>query len=236
MGCYFEEYLNYQENVLSFSKEKANNFFNAYQSIKDMLKWVKQTKIGKIEAYLISKKSVENFINILLNSGVLEKICQKKNILEEEEKNLKNELEKYNLEKNIKILTFENNKNNNDDNEFIIVDEKFFESMHIAKDDYSNKNVEIIIDNNNFFFRIKINNRNIFFKENKYGFYRFCSKEETIDIIKCIKYNNNFNSSSSVIKYYSGFNSRTIMLRGSNEQYDGLSLKIGNIFDTQNTL
>jgi hypothetical protein len=235
MGCYFENYLNYQENVLSFSKEKVNKFFNAYQSIKDMLKWVKQTKIGKIEAYLISKKSVENFINILLNSGVLEKICKKKNILEEEEKNLKNEFEKYNLEKNVKILTFENNKNNNDDNEFIIVDEEFFESMDIKKDDYSNKKVEIIIDNINSFFRIKNNNRNIFFKENNYGFYRFCSKEETIDIITCIKYNN-FNSSSTVRKYYSGFNARTIMFRGSNEPYDGLSLKIGNMVDTQNTL
>lgn len=236
MGCYLENYLKFEEDGISFPKEKAKFFFNAYLSIKDKLNWVKQTKIGSTDAYLISKKSVEKFMNILINSGVLKKICQNNILLEEEEKKLITELEKYNLEKNIKILTLENIKNR-DDNEFIVVDDKFIESMQINtnKDDYLNKKVEIIIDNINSYFRIKINHKNIFFNKVNYGFYRFCSKEETNDIIKCIKYNN-LNNSSSLKRYYNGLNSRTVISGGSNEEYDFLSFKVVNVVETKKTL
>lgn len=236
MGCYLENYLKFQEDGISFPEEKAKFFFNAYLSIKDKLKWVNQTKIGSTEVYLISKKSVEKFMNILINSGVLKKICQNNILLEEEEKNLKIELQKYNLEKNIKILTLEDIKNT-DDNEFIIVDDKFIESMDINtyENNYLNKKVEIIIDNINSYFRIKINHKNIFFKKVNYGFYRFTTKEETNDIIKCIKYNN-LSHSSSLKRYYNGFNSRTVISGGSNEEYDLLSFKVANAVETKNTL
>ena len=238
MGCYLEIYSNYKEDDgIYFLEEKAQNFFRAYLSIKDLLKWVNQTKIGSIEAYIVSKKSVENYINILIKSGVMKKICEKNYSLEEEEKNLKKEFEKYNIEKSIKILKYEDiikkNKNNND-NEFIIVDGSFFESMNITVNDNSIKKVEIIIDNINSFFWIEIDKKIIFFNKSNYGFYRFCSKEETETIQKCIKYNN-LRLCSTVRRYYNGFGSKTVTIRDSSE-YDFLSVKINNIFDTKNTL
>lgn len=236
MGCYFN-LSEFQEEgqQIQFKGDKieyTKKLFQAYLSIKDMIKWIKQAKTGSIDAYLVSKKSVNKFITKLINSGVLTKIIEDNDILEQAEADLKKNLKDYKLEK-IKILDCQNINNNNDE-EFIIVNEKFIKSIdnNLIRD-IKKKKVEIKIDNTNKKFYIKINREKQYFKETNLGIFSFCNKNE---ILKS-NYESKCNSSNSGSNnnMLNSINSKTNINEASSNEIikDNLTSKIANVLESK---
>ena len=238
MGCYF--YLNEikeDSNQIQFkdNTEYTKKIFQAYKSIKDMIKIIKQANTVSIDAYLIRKKSINNFINLLINSNILNKINEDNDLIIKAETDLKKILKDYKKEK-IEILDCENITNNNNE-EFIIVNDKFINSMGISLtnsvNSIKNKKVEIKIDNKrknlNY---IKVNKEKIYFKENNFGIFQFCNKNETHIM--------NSKNSSSIIassnnNILNSINSRTNIKEPSNEEFfiDNLTSKIVNVIESK---
>lgn len=121
-------------------------FFGAYKSYKNITNNIKSKSFIEDNLYLIQTKTIPNLIKIIEESGLL----KDNNI--EKEKELKNKLNKYKLENNIKIICdytdAENLVNLNDDiekeNQFIIVDETFIKIMKLDYlDNIENRKVKI---------------------------------------------------------------------------------------------
>ena len=170
------------------NNNNKNKFFNAYISIKQML--ILQNSFTNISfgAYLIKVNTIPNFIKIIKDLNILKVLVKKNNesnSIEELEQELNNNLNKYELEKDIEILyEYDNCKNmiksnNENENEFIIVDELFCRVMKIKDYFYENRKVNINIEQNKFIYEIQFNsNKTIFFRQNQNGFYKFVEEKE----------------------------------------------------------
>ena len=204
MGCCFEN-LRPSLEVINFENENAKHYYQAYLSIKDIIKWIKTSKVGIAEVYLVSKQSIPNLSNILFNqNSILYKIFWENELVEQHENELKRKLSEYKLDKNITFLTnyqqcmeYKQEKDNKE-NEFIIVDEKFIKSMGLDKEEYTHKKVELYINNmNKGNYKIQFPNdekKKIYIKEKKRGIYKFCDK--------AINNNNNIIiSNNDIVKY-----------------------------------
>ena len=235
MGCDYTIPLLITKGV-NFKEEKAKNYFQAYLSIKDMINWIKKTKKGTTEAYLISKQSIPNFVNILFNpnSNILNKIYWKNDLLELAENEFMKSLFEYKLDKNIIFLSTYQEclkykvENEDKENEFIIVDDKFIKPMELDYEDVVHKKVELLIDNNLKIFQIKFPNnvKKINFKEKKRGIYKFISKNEIDDInIKSHNYNYNIGSSSLFVSQFTSIQKNVS---------DNLTLKIFDQTESKN--
>lgn len=184
MGCY--EVVGKIQKAFNFDEDKARDYFQVYISMKDMIKWIKKTKTGTSDAFLISKQSIPNFSNIIFNSNILNKIYWKNELLETHENELKKNLLEYTLDKNIIFLSTYQEclkyraEKDGKENEFIIVDDKFIKPMGLDFEDLAHKKVEIIIDNilGNFQIKFPNNVKKINFLEKRRGIYKFCSKSE----------------------------------------------------------
>ncbi len=161
-----------------------NQFYNAYESLKSLLLKFEKNKKIEIEAFLISTKSIPNFIKIIEDSKVLKNLnnyIKKNEINDNNIKNseiqLKHNLCKYNIE-NINIYYDYNSCinliNDKEKNEFIIVDNLFLQSMNIKQDINQYKKVVIKIDKDNSNMNIKFKEGNIDFREKMFGFFEFC--------------------------------------------------------------
>ena len=232
MGCYLYNYG--IESEINYKDEKVNKYYQAYLSLKDMIIWIKKTNLGAINAYLISRKSIQNFIDIIVKSNILNKLSEN-DLLENAEKDLKKSLEEYNLDQNIVFLSNPQEclkyqlEKNSCENEFIIVDTKFIKQMGLDYINSINKQVEIIVDNKKSIYRIKFHNhkRILYFKEKKLGIFCFCQKE----II-----NNDFLISLKLPKNFANnfFVPRTLISDDFKGNYDYLSYKIDDWTDSNN--
>ena len=161
-----------------------NQFYNAYESLKSLLLKFEKNKKIEIEGFLISTKSIPNFIKIIEDSKVLKNLnnyIKKNEINDNNIKNseiqLKHNLCKYNIE-NINIYYDYNSCinliNDKEKNEFIIVDNLFLQSMNINQDINQYKKVVINIDKDNSNMNIEFKEGNIDFREKMFGFFEFC--------------------------------------------------------------
>ena len=175
MGCSADS-INITENSINSRINDKNKFFEAYESIKQLLIPIKNFQQISFNAYLISTSSIPEFINYIKTLNILDYI-EKKSQLEEIESELNILLNNYKLEKNIKLLynyndCFDLMKNNK--NEFIMVDELFCRIMNIEDYFEKEKIVKIFIDETKFIYKIKFySNAEISFEEQKTGFYKF---------------------------------------------------------------
>ena len=186
-------------------EEHIRKVFSAYSSIKNFLiKYIYGEKIislpQQIEVFLISTKSIPNFIDILKNE-FKEKVSNEEELKKVEIK-LRESFKEYKIEKNVIIYNSYqqclNAMNNENDNEFMIVDENFVNTFEIKEAIY--KKV-IIVQLNNYKHsmvikfpasQIEINAEE---KKDKKGYFRFINKieknEDNINSVEIMPINNN---------------------------------------------
>ena len=186
-------------------EEHIRKVFSAYSSIKNFLiKYIYGEKIislpQQIEVFLISTKSIPNFIDILKNE-FKEKVSNEEE-LKKVERKLRESFKEYKIEKNVIIYNSYqqclNAMNNENDNEFMIVDENFVNTFEIKEAIY--KKV-IIVQLNNYKHsmvikfpasQIEINAEE---KKDKKGYFRFINKieknEDNINSVEIMPINNN---------------------------------------------
>ena len=167
---------------------KSEQYFAAYLNYKDILiNYIYTEKdISSKEVYLLSIKSIDEYIKILITNEVFKYFLNEEK-LNEIEKNLKINFGDYKpTDDKAKIFgNYEDCVNSiiKKDNKFILVDEDFINNFDIKK--YKYKNVQIIIKeqiNNQYYLTIKypISEKIINAKEtleNK-GIFEFYEKEE----------------------------------------------------------
>ena len=147
---------------------KENSYYDAFLNMQKNIKFIKETSFTKVEKILVKTKSIESFITIIKESGILSDKKKKGELMEK--------LKDYELENNIEIISDSQEANNmistGVDNEFIIVDEKFFEFMNqninkpkigIFFDDSNKLKVRFLVSHDEFFIT----------DENNDGFYKF---------------------------------------------------------------
>ena len=158
--------------------EKIDSLYKAYSSIRQILFELKYEEKDK-DIFLISKKSIQNYINCIEESKVLDDLD--KEIYERLENliYLINMFDKYELEKNIIIYhDYEEYKricqNDPENGEFVFVDKIFIENMKINDENIDNKKVKLCIDKKNNSNKIVFPNSNnlIDFVQTKFGFFK----------------------------------------------------------------
>ena len=121
-------------------EEHIRKVFSAYSSIKNFLiKYIYGEKIislpQQIEVFLISTKSIPNFIDIL-KKEFKEKVSNEEELKKVEIK-LRESFKEYKIEKNVIIYNsyqqYLDVMNNENDNEFMIVDENFVNTFEIKE-------------------------------------------------------------------------------------------------------
>ena len=176
-------------------EEHIRKVFSAYSSIKNFLiKYIYGEKIislpQQIEVFLISTKSIPNFIDILKNE-FKEKVSNEEELKKVEIK-LRESFKEYKIEENVIIYNSYqqclNVMNNENDNEFMIVDENFINMFEI-KDAIYKKVIIAQLNNYKNSMVIKFpasqNEINAEVKKDKMGYFRFINK---IDMIQSIVY------------------------------------------------
>ena len=165
-------------------EEHIRKIFNAYSSIKDFLiKYIygkENISIDNgIEVYLVSTKSIPNFIRLLKEQYKIE-IKDESELLKMEEK-LRDKFKKYVIEKDIVIYnSFQDCSkiiNDEENNEFIIVDETFFKNLNINEGKYRNKEVkinEINKEEKSIKILFPVSEKMIGAKEKQKGYFQFC--------------------------------------------------------------
>ncbi len=176
-------------NIKDIEIDKScNNFYKAYISMKEMILLLNKFENISLQAYLINTKRIKNFIDTIKNFKILNYFITNtinKNKISDLEKKLKENLDKYELENNIKIIyeykdciNMINNKNG-EENEFIIVDELFCRKMEINDYYDERKKVDVCINKKNSKFEIKLYTDDIvYFKKKETGFYKFIDKKK----------------------------------------------------------
>ena len=178
--CYNLNYYSSFEdnNQINLNKEKIKKFYKAFSNIIEIKNWISKTNSGSIDVFLISTKSIPNFLKIVNKFQILFQMERKSDIIENKEVDLKENLKNYTLEKDIKIyFDFQECKNlvdkDNEDNEFIIVDCKFLNSMDMRN--FLDKKVELKINNKYSIKKIIFSNSEeyLYIIEKKPGIFKF---------------------------------------------------------------
>ena len=201
-------------NNIGFPPRINNNYFEAYKSMEFILRSINKFKNCTLkDIFLISTKSIPNFINFIEQSSILENL--KKNNFKsiENPENILNDLfQKYALEKNIVFYKdYQICKQligKNEENEFIIVDESFLKNMHFNFQELNKiryYNVILILStdkNNNTIMKIRfpISNKTVYIKEKKFGFFQFIDN-----------FNNNNNNENEEKKSFGEIEINTIV-------------------------
>ena len=192
----------YFEPKKYFFERMIEPYFSSYQSIKMILYNIKISNQLSTNVYLISTKSIPNFINIIIKSKIFTDPNFQENISKNENK-LKKLFLNYELEKNIKILyKYEEclsliEQKNEEINEFIIVDDSFIKNMQITYQSIEQMKVELKINK-------KKNIQKIFFPATQKA---INIKQKTIAFFK-FKNKSNINE-----EIYNMFNPKTIIKR-----------------------
>ena len=162
-----------------FCGDDSTLCFNAYKSIISVNLSIKNKTLNPQENfYLISTSSIQNYINILKDSNVLNYLDKPE--LKNLENNLKDHFKFYKIEKNFKFYSnfkeCESIMEFNLGNEFIIVDKSFFRTtknnntFNILK----NNEVKLIIDKKENIIKVKfLSNKILEIKNIETIFYKF---------------------------------------------------------------
>jgi len=130
----------------------GKNYFNAYKSIYNSYINIEK-KNESLNNYLIKAKSIPNFISLINKHNLFENISENNNKISNSEKKLIADLKNYKLEENIinfsKFDQYKDiiKKNDPEQNEFIVVDEKFLDTMKIKNN--KKEKIEISFDGDN---------------------------------------------------------------------------------------
>ena len=176
-------------NSLYLNNEKKQ-YFEAYENIKKIIYLIRKNKQLNNEVYLISTKSIPNFIKLIEESKVLDYITNE-NIdnLNISENSLKSLFLNYNIERNIKIFhEYEECRSltepsKEEKNEFIIVDDSFINNMDMGINNENIKIMKVILyinkDSSIMKIQFPICKKNISIQEIKTGYFKFIEKEDT---------------------------------------------------------
>ena len=179
MGCC----LSFQEFIIKDPKSFRKSF-RSYESIKNMIKYIKNNPKMTKEVYLIDVNTIPDFIKRINESEVLDNLnldnTQNNKKEEECERKLKEFLNDYIREENIKIYDSYQDcanlarDNNTEKNKIIIVDELFIENM-INNDDERkyNKFVNLIVDKKKVKIQFNASGYFINLEEISTGIYKF---------------------------------------------------------------
>ena len=173
--------------------DNVNNYMKAYEIIKSNIKLIQKKDTTISKGILINTSSIKNFIQIIKKSKVFEYLNED-NELENKEKDLKNSLRDYKLEKNIDIISnykkcktmISSNKKEN--NEFIIVDKEFIKIMNVSNT--VDKDMQVEIDKKKMQI-IFPTTEIIDFKTKKKGFYNFVGNNTENNNIDISYFNDN---------------------------------------------
>ena len=167
---------------------KSNKpLYDAYLSFKNIYLSIKNDKESILEVFLISAKSISNFIRCIKQTKVINELIEQNNESFESLNILLKKFDEYKLEENIEFYyDYEISNNicqNNDNNEFIIVNKTFVDNMIIDKKDIDTKKVKLYIDKIN---KNKITFQNsdkyINFEETDFsGLFKFVLDNDNID-------------------------------------------------------
>ena len=170
----------------SSSDRKKEILFSAYKSFENNINHMKELKKFSKDVYLISTKTIPNFISIIKKYYG-------------NEKKLKKNFADYEFEKNIKVYSSYkeciNVVNNKEENEFIIVDNEFILKMDIRDsypvnleyDGVDGANPKIIFPVSQFLINIKQ-------KDNELGIYEFFIDKDEFNPSTIVKMQNNENN------------------------------------------
>ena len=175
-----------------------NVYFEAYKSFKETFTSI-QNKNKLEDIYLISTKSIDNFIKIIEKLKILEKIKENTNDLKNIENNLKREFQQYQNINNIIIYDSFSPceelaiKDDDKENEFIIVNKAFIDKINTENiDNIDEQKVILNMNRNNSKMDIlfPISQHSIDIIEKRTGIYKFVinKKEE-----KRVNLENKFN-------------------------------------------
>ena len=175
--------------------DDSNKYFLAYKNIKSVHNLIENdTFNSQSSLFLVSTKSIRNFIEIMKNSKVLSPSDESE--LSEYEKNLKKSFIKYEQET---IRIYSDYKNclsiidKKEMNEFIIVNEDFMKNMRHPKEE--KKEVKLIVKNRNaHILEVEFSsNEKLEIKNKETIFYEFIKKNENNNILEQNDDNNNHN-------------------------------------------
>ena len=158
-------------------------YFKAYNSFITISNILENNKRVILELFLISGKSIKNFINGIRNSISLKYLYKEnKEKIIMDLNDLKEFFENYELE-NIEFYSKYNNclkiakEDNKEDNEFIIVDSIFIENMQKENKNYENQKILVDIDKNEMKIKFYDSQEYIKFQKKEFGYYKFIPEE-----------------------------------------------------------
>ena len=166
-------------NEIRRKRNIAKIYFKSFHNIVNILYSISKSKSVCTEIFLISTKSIPNFIKLINDSKILEKIDFRNS--EEDIGNLENDFIKYiinyELEKNIKIYSdYQVCKFLIDtENEFIIVGNQFIENMGMDLEITKKKKVILNINKEKKIMQIKFpaSQKILDIKQIKIAFFKF---------------------------------------------------------------
>ena len=182
-----------------------NKYKSAYECLKSLLNYIKKNNILEIEVFLVSAKSIPNFIKIIEDFEGFENLSgfQNKDNNRENNENIKNsemalkrKLLCYNSE-NISIYYDYNSciklmeLNHDKKNEFIIADNKFMDYMNVNTEINQYKKVKISTNVNKSKMFVKFQDQNILFREKKFCIFEFYENNDYKNLINKENVENN---------------------------------------------
>ena len=188
---------NTEINLNKHRKKKAEEFFEIYKSMKLILNKIQQ-KDCKLNIYLIKPKSIPLFIEIIKESGVLEKLEKGEDVSNCEE-SLKILFEDYKSETPELLKDYKKCEEligNDENNEFIIVDEIFLKKMNCLK---GNKDHHVTLENRSDEFEIEfpVSTKKLLIKQKIFGIYKFEKFTDNESNNASIRIDNNDNNNTS---------------------------------------
>ena len=162
-----------------------NVYFDAYKSFKETFTSIQNKNVFKLEdIYLISTKSIDNFIKIIEKLKILEKIKENTNDLKNIENNLKREFQQYQNINNIIIYDSFSPceelaiKDDDKENEFIIANKAFIDKLSTKRINKQNVILNMNRNNSNMEIFFPTSHNKIFIIEKRIGIYKFIIKKE----------------------------------------------------------
>ena len=163
-------------------RNAAKMYFDAFKNIFEILHSLSTMQSFTMKIFLISSTSIPNFINLINDSKILDKLhLQSDQNIDYLENDFIKHFTNYELDKNIKIYSdYQICKSLIDsEKEFIIVGNPFIENMHISSEITNNKEVIFNFDRQKKIMEIKfpISHRVLEIKQKKVGFFQFINNK-----------------------------------------------------------
>ena len=229
---------NNQERVL---KKYLIRMMEAYNNLKILLDIYKNHNRICLDVFIISTKSIENFINCIKDSNVLNDLYQQNLEQKESLEKLKENFNNSNQDNDIKIYyKFEKCKeiainNKEDENEFIIANKNFISNMNM--DINANKEKTVImnisrINKTKMKIEFQNNDKCLIFEEKSFGIFKFV--KDNLDEFENLIYNEN-NNINLEINNNNNINNNKIINDSQNNYENIIQNPINKVINPINT-